>query len=300
VTPATYEELRLIGDFSLAGHRHYMPDHGLFVAGIIHTLAPKAELHLYEVLNPYGVGCVLTIVKGLLQALDLPRPLIVNCSLVLDLPDNEEEEPDFPSEFIRNQQLMEYLQRPLQDAFDLLALEGAVVVAAAGNDAQPGPGPESVQLRPRARVPARFPNVIGVGALPKGKPTRGKSPQPASYSNLADDPTDRGYVVLGGEDAANQGIVGVYLNPYPQYRDPIPADKKKIKAERFKYIPNQTGWAEWAGTSFATPVLSGLLAVKWSEDPNQTTSFARTFLDSLVAGNTDNFDEKAIYVEQTS
>jgi hypothetical protein len=41
-----------------------MTDHGLFVAGIIHTIAPQAELHLIEVLNPYGVGDLESITRA--------------------------------------------------------------------------------------------------------------------------------------------------------------------------------------------------------------------------------------------
>jgi len=31
-----------------------MADHGLFVAGIIHSIAPQASLHLIRVLNDFG------------------------------------------------------------------------------------------------------------------------------------------------------------------------------------------------------------------------------------------------------
>jgi subtilisin family serine protease len=30
---------------------------------------------------------------------------------------------------------------------------------------------------------------------------------------------------------------------------------------------NTTGWAYWAGTSFATPIVSGIAASVWSSDP---------------------------------
>jgi hypothetical protein len=34
-----------------------MQDHGLFVAGIVFDVAPKAEIHLIRVLNGAGRGC---------------------------------------------------------------------------------------------------------------------------------------------------------------------------------------------------------------------------------------------------
>jgi len=54
----------------IAGHGYDMTDHGLFVAGIINTIAPAAELHLYQVLNHHGLGD-LSFIAG---ALDDVRP----------------------------------------------------------------------------------------------------------------------------------------------------------------------------------------------------------------------------------
>jgi subtilisin family serine protease len=35
-------------------------------------------------------------------------------------------------------------------------------------------------------------------------------------------------------------------------------------------VPNESGWAYWAGTSFATPIISGLAARLWQRDPGRS------------------------------
>src|SRR6266498_297424 len=56
VHPASYNDLLRMRSVHLHEHNYKMTDHGLFVASIIHNIAPAAEIHLYEVLNPDGVG----------------------------------------------------------------------------------------------------------------------------------------------------------------------------------------------------------------------------------------------------
>jgi hypothetical protein len=64
------------------------------------------------------------------------------------------------------------------------------------------------------------------------------------------------------------------------------------------YVKNEHGWAFWAGTSFATPVVSGLLATWWSEDRNRDSVEARDFLDALAEADTTNEGEKVILARQ--
>ncbi len=88
--PAPYDETLRLGNTSLNDHDYIMTDHGLFIAGIIHSIAPKAEIHLIEVLNQYGVGDLSSFVRGLEVALnDLYNPerkLVINCSWMLEFP----------------------------------------------------------------------------------------------------------------------------------------------------------------------------------------------------------------------
>jgi subtilase family serine protease len=53
-------------------------------------------------------------------------------------------------------------------------------------------------------------------------------------------------VAFGGEEGEGNGVLGVYVGNIP---DGTPNG-----------TPNLTGWAWWAGTSFATPIISGLVA----------------------------------------
>src|SRR5207302_706095 len=91
----------------LVGFR--MPDHGLFVAGIIRDLAPDANIECVRVLNDFCTGSIQTLVDVLNgitkrmspinpdtnEAGDLynirknsPKPVVINLSLVI--PDDNE------------------------------------------------------------------------------------------------------------------------------------------------------------------------------------------------------------------
>jgi len=68
-----------------------MNDHGLFITGIVHDVAPRADLHLIRVLGEYGVahtGLILPVLQGLpgrfLEGTD--KKLIINMSLGWSIP----------------------------------------------------------------------------------------------------------------------------------------------------------------------------------------------------------------------
>jgi subtilisin family serine protease len=262
-----------------------MTEHGLFVAGIIHNLAPAAELHLFEVLNPDGVGDLESIAKGLWEVFDqfAGEPLVVNCSLVLNMPHNGAQIPELDQEILkeivqdwREDQDYDYLvASPAGEAWlerqsqsikwicDLLYLHGSKVIAAAGND-----GKEK-QERPHARFPAAFDSVAGVGALPKG-PVKSMSGTAvryttASYSNISDEPGKEGVTTFGGEEGEKNGVLGVYTGEFPA--DPNPTWWRRflnwvivLLGGRVAGPRNLTDMAWWAGTSFATPILTGKIA----------------------------------------
>lgn len=233
-------------DYVLPDAHYLMPDHGLFVAGIIHAIAPAARLHLVEVLNPYGVGSLESIARGFALAAQAAArgPVIVNASLCLDVPQPDrawlrtlrKDEPFWAS------QPPERLARtitPFQQLCDALHSQQAAVVAAAGNEGRAG-------YHPPARYPAAFESVLGVGALKADAVT------PADYSNLSDAPLRAGVAAFGGEVTAGtadgrSGMVGMYTGAFPDG------------------AANETGWARWAGTSFAAPVVAGALAALMSD-----------------------------------
>lgn len=302
IYPATLDELRLAAPYISSGHPYSMPDHGLFVAGIIHSLAPNAAIHLYEVLNPNGAGCVLNVFKGLIKALKLrgdQSRLIINCSLVLglfreDIPNTEHLWASLESDLLAD--FLNYLRNPIQQIFDLLASENVIVIAAAGNDGEENPGGNPPIIRPAARYPAAFKNVIGVGSTRRRN--QNGQVKTASYSNLAGDPASEGYVILGGEEGADQGILGAFISQIPEYNGPAPRAKRNIRPDHVTYKSNNSGWVWWAGTSFAAPIVSGLVAKWWNIGDSDGLTRALSILDKFAGNNKSTDGEKMILVDQ--
>jgi subtilisin family serine protease len=285
---ATPEERRRMSHVHLLDHRYKMSDHGLFVAGIIHSIAPAAEIHLYEVLNESGVGDLKTIADGLRKAYGLTQDqhMVVNCSLVLNFPRIDPLHPRrlgkrvrkmMPVFNMRGVKLLEWAKRQVQTiewACQNLYQQGARVVAAAGNDRR------RRGVRPQADYPAAFDSVLGVGALKKDRLT------PASYSNFSDRPEKTGIITLGGEGGAKQGILGIYLGDFPPEQIGMTAPK------------NMDKWAWWAGTSFATPIMTGLTAAMLSTGNHGTTEQAISALYRQGIFTQTGWGEDALEVKQ--
>jgi len=290
-------------DLKIDGHDYDMTDHGLFVAGIINTIAPAAELHLYQVLNKHGLGDLSFIARALDDVLKnfLGRRLVINLSLTMNMPLEEghlKAEDDLgvgrailerrpwwlvPKDSKLFNWLIKWLSKlpwfrnswfqrqahPFEWICDLIYALDSRVIAAAGNDAK------NRNQRPRALYPAAFDRVLGVGALADDT----GSVVAASYSNLADEPTKVGITAFGGEPGIGNGILGVFLKPFPDGSD------------------NDNGWAWWSGTSFATPVISGSTAAVLSEKaPGTTTEDAIKVLIKAQGLTTDKGNSLAEYI----
>lgn len=259
-------------DYYYANKDQYnVGDHGLFIAGIIHSLAPEAHIYLVEVINQYGIGTIESIVQGIKLVTETETvisnaekqntPVIVNCSFGIGFLNSQE-----LTEELKKQGIDFTIPSPEPDPdpeqtlkeFDLLktalqrfdtAFSKSRIFAAAGNDGAHDPATP----RPQAYFPAAFKFVRGVGAVDSDG-LNPSSPKRVWYSNLSDvEPLD-GVLVYGGGmiPAATQtdpnktndadGILGIYLGEFP--------DKQ----------PNTNGWAYWSGTSFATARMSGMFA----------------------------------------
>ena len=253
-----------------------MPDHGLFVAGVVHDIAPAAPIRMVPVLNEYGVGDVVSLAHVLAELpgrllRDERQRLVINLSLAADLPPLERlERLWFPSshadhsEWRRRQTdvqaVFRIIQRNLRLAISWLETQGRVlVVAAAGND---GFGAD---VRPEPRVPARYDNVMAVASV-------GRDGRPSRFSN-------RGDVIVLGNGVATFGGNAVEPRdgepPVPQAGadgGPVDAVAGVFTAEELPLGGgrNESGWVYWAGTSFAAPVISGLAANVWAENPALT------------------------------
>ncbi len=244
-----------------------MNDHGLFIAGIISSIAPQAEIKLVRTQNAYGAGDMHVFLDALEEVGQRhdTRQIVLNLSLGL-LPPLESlhqiwfgggcccEAPAFADAL----RAIEKLHLGLRLAIRSLIEKGVVIVAAAGNDSlgkNPPLGP---------RFPARYEDVLGVGAV-------NRLGEAAAYSNQANlDHWGSGIATYGGEEPNDDSdtlawylgispkqpgppdaVHSLYLNPtYP----PLNADDQRPEP------PNQAGWAWWSGTSFATGVGSGLAA----------------------------------------
>jgi subtilisin family serine protease len=123
---------------------------------------------------------------------------------------------------------------------------GAVVVAAAGNDSAPLP----------PQVPARWPEVIGVGA--SNLPSSEELPASACYSNQGDVYAPGG----DGDGHCTPQLQQCVAQPGPD----CPYGLITLVTDPNSGPPavgstTQPAYAYWVGTSFSTPLVTGLVAL---------------------------------------
>jgi hypothetical protein len=248
----------------LGRHQYSMTSHGLFVAGIIRSMAPQAKLRLIEILNNAASGTMESLANGLSIAIQPDRtgtPLVINCSFTFAIPRPGDPPPD-DLEGVPPEELPA-LTAGLQSLFAVAnQWSHVVIVAAAGNTNGElfGTPPAPPATRPMARYPAAFQDVAGVAALDQDDNNVATPPSFASYSNLGDDQSNEQIAAFGGEIVAGSnppvssdvnGMLGVFVEPQPVFN---PA------TELYDPVNNPDGWVRWAGTSFATPIITAAIA----------------------------------------
>jgi subtilisin family serine protease len=224
-------------------------DHGVFAAYLVQAVAPQSKISLYQVLNEHGDGDLATLNRSLVDFMATTwssGPGVINLSLGIKRYENPDStgqgikwpgacgpwSPDFES--IKTQEVVLHLAREL----------GFVVVAAAGNSAN-GAALTPTVVPPD--MPARLGGVIGVAA--SNSVDGGKL---ACFSNWGEE------VILapGGE---GRGVGQGKCDPAPGDCDQQP-DLCKTESLISLMPSSKTGYGYWTGTSFATPLVSGLAA----------------------------------------
>lgn len=314
-------------DATLDSHHYLMPDHGLFVSGIVRDIAPAAEIHLIRVLDDFGVGTLQGLTQVLSQVVQRwgrgPKKLIVNLSLMADIPMySPVAQPDkqrllerwFPTAFqsgvlgstkggeaswLENSVALEAVQKTLgflhQSLFDVVEAvvdHDILVVAACGNDGNLD------GVHPNPRFPAAYDNVLGVAALARRE--LHAPPSLARYTNLGDEAVPlaidtgvstapNGVAVWGGNsvlskvcaDCDDASRIDLSSSPVDAVRGIFSSEQIPISG-----APNQTGWAYWVGTSFATPVITGIAADLWAAHPHSTAVEVNKAIQNACASGT--------------
>lgn len=274
-----------------------IPDHGLFVAGIIRDVAPDANVECYRIFNDFCAGSVQSIIDVLTkiygrmssQAGDLyGKPVVINMSLVIPADEDVINAGIDPNSL---NQTRASLLAVIQNLIDV----GAIFVASAGNEGDRRYNPMGMSNeRPNALYPAAFVyngltneqmhGMIPVGAVSAdGLPTdyscypgpNGVACYGGSLPNLATDvgKNSGGMSTVQMHDA----VIGLYssLN-YPA----LSLDDPQAEYP----APNSYGWAYWVGTSFATPIVSGVAARALELRLRNPSSVQTLTLPNIVSG----------------
>ena len=273
--------------------------HGLFIANLAHAVSPASKVVLVEVMQATGEGDnavvrgdILTLLNLMKLHLDratyLEQKVVVNLSLGFGF------HPDNPGDFLGNQieltksRLLEFSNCKCAPTYNPMPTEhtelarmpvysmqlilyslwndarsNIVFVAAAGNDGK----------TEKAQSPADYPNVIGVSG--NKRQTGNETTELSCFSNLGD--------VIG---PAGEGTVEGRLCTIDLRSDC--ADSANCDKALTSLIITENGrpaYAFWAGTSFSTPLVSGLAAKIFGSAPDQSSSQTRCSLDPSPAPN---------------
>jgi Subtilase family len=254
-----YDRYPIISDVSTGRDTYHqpayykMPDHGIFVAGLIRDIAPGAHIRLIRILNDYGGGDLYNIFAALTdleQELELDsgviRHLVINLSLNI-MPDIRRlpyvwfDHRQWPSTQLAGAvRVLTHIEEGLRLLFESLYAHNVLIVAAAGNDSflvnKQGQKP-----RP-PRVPARYETTLSVASV-------NSRYAPSIFANAACvPPSNTGVATFGGDSDglvdANElpeAVRGIFIAPT------FPSGEQNV-----------SGWADWSGSSFATAIISGL------------------------------------------
>jgi hypothetical protein len=166
-----------------------------------------------------------------------------------------------------------------------------VIVASAGNNTLKAKSTDTFPPRAQTNAPASFKSVYGVGALNQNFSLTPYSSEPDS-GNPVNNIYDPGFAIFGGEVTEpinfpnnkpllitdmDKGILGLCITDF------VTALNGSTDPAEWSWQFNQYGWGRWAGASFATGVMSGIVALLasngyWQSNPPTTSSTDRAYI----------------------
>jgi len=243
-----------------------LSDHGLFVAGLIHAIAPESDIYLYRVLDKHGCGQVFTISEAILHFAQEVQAdagslhgAVINLSLGVHKPRTVVQDDDLSSTPDDVEQEARDQIASLRTAVAFATEQEIVIVAAAGNDSYLA-RQEGLVLSPH--YPAQYPSVIGVSASNALR-------QRSCFSNWGDMAAPGGD---GGPVSVLTKADSDLLDEYPKLEklDCVPLSSTcadDCSHALIGLVHDQGaagqgyGYVYWQGTSFSAPLVSGAAAL---------------------------------------
>jgi serine protease AprX len=219
-------------------------DQGGFATQQFRGVAPRADIVSLKVLDKYGNGRASTLIRAIAWAIAHREQYDIRVmNISVEGPVNVPADRD-----------------PLALAVEKAWKAGIVVVCAAGNEGDFGPG--------GILSPGNDPYVITVGALDTRQTSARADDAVTHYSSIGPtlyDEYAKPDLVAPGNKVVSLRATASYIDrTYPQNRVPLPA-----------YWPAAPAWASedyftMSGTSAAAPVVAGAVALMIEQDPSLT------------------------------